>query len=240
MFKQIRAIINPNWKTEAWYPGKNQLYQELQQSSMKSWLAKKKIMSTMTQTQDNQMIHQRNCKEMLIPRIKLQQQWAQRNHATLAQMDIRKQETKDQRYNPHAGKTAQTELIQYIAAHPEIPEDMDPGREERKKLAELTIEHPPNKSSQALAQQEETPPGQKKEIYMHQLQPTLQLNDRKVQPHHTIPRMPKCEPSETVGNKCKDCGRPFEAPVNLKEHQKFVRADLRTTMPTQENQNKRK
>ena len=83
MFKQIRTKINPNWKTEAWYTEGNQLYQELQQSTMKSWIGKTQIMTMLTQTQDNQMIHPRNCKETTMPRIKLKQQWKQWNHAIL-------------------------------------------------------------------------------------------------------------------------------------------------------------
>ena len=90
MFKQIGAMINPNWKTEAWYPGKNQLYKELQQSTMKSWLSKTQILTMLTQTQDNQMIHPIDCKAMLIPRIKLQQQRKRRNHAILEQPNIGK------------------------------------------------------------------------------------------------------------------------------------------------------
>ena len=68
MFKQIKMMINPNWQTEAWYP-ENQLYKELQQSTMQSWLSQTQIMTMMTQTQDNQTIHPRNCKETPMPRI---------------------------------------------------------------------------------------------------------------------------------------------------------------------------
>ena len=89
MFKQIRRTINPNWKTEAWYQEGNQLYQELQQSTMKSWLGKTQVMAMMSQTQDNQMIHPRNCKEVLIPGIKLQKQRQRRNHAILDQMNTK-------------------------------------------------------------------------------------------------------------------------------------------------------
>ena len=45
-------MINPNWKTEAWYPEKNQLYQELQQSTTKSRRGKTRIMAMLAKTQD--------------------------------------------------------------------------------------------------------------------------------------------------------------------------------------------
>ena len=99
---------------------------------------------------------------------------------------------------PTCQETAQTELAQYIAAPPEMPEgEMELNRGDRKKLAELMLEYRPNENSQELAQQEETPPEQK-EIYMNQLQPTIQLSDRKVQPHQTTPRVPKCEPARNI------------------------------------------
>ena len=80
---------------------------------------------------------------MHMPRIKLHQQWGKRNHANLEKMNIRKQETKEKQYNPHAKKRAQTELIQYIAAHREIPEEMELNRDDRPQPAGLMIEYPP-------------------------------------------------------------------------------------------------
>ena len=133
-------MINPKSNTEAWHPGKNDLYKELQQSTTKSRLNKAQIMTMLTQTQNKRTIHPRNCKEMLMPRIKLHQQWGKRNHANLEKMNIRKQETKEKQYNPHAKKRAQTELIQYIAAHPEMPEEMELKQDDRKQLAELARE----------------------------------------------------------------------------------------------------
>ena len=114
---------------------------------MKAWRDKTQITTMLTQTQDNHMIHPRNCREMPMPRIKIRKQWKKRNHANLEQMNIRKQETKEQRRNPHAKKTAQTELAQYIESQPEMPAEMELSRDGRKQLAELTIEYHPGKKS---------------------------------------------------------------------------------------------
>ena len=229
MCKQIRTTTNPNWKTEAWYPETTQLYQALQQSPMQSWLGETQITTILPQTQDNQMIHPRNCEEMLIPRIKLQQQWKKRNHDILEQMHIRKQETKEQRHHPHAKKTTQTELIQYIAAHPEMPEETELNRDDRQQLAELMLEYPPKKRSQELAQQEETPPEQKRKYTCIDCNRPFSTTIRKF---NHIRRYPECQNStqqEIFGNKCNDCSRTCKAPINLKEHQKCVCADLRGT-----------
>ena len=44
-------------------------------------------------------------------------------------------------------KTEQTELIQYIAAHPSMREEMAISRDDRKHLAVLTLEYPPEKEA---------------------------------------------------------------------------------------------
>ena len=135
-----KGDCQPELGNRSMVSGGKQLYTELQQATMKSWIDKTQIMTMLTQTQDNHMINPIDCKEMLTPRIKLQQQWKQRNRAILEQADIRKQETKEKRHRPHAKKTTQKELIQYIAAHPSMPEEMELNREGRKQLAELMPE----------------------------------------------------------------------------------------------------
>ena len=50
----------------------------------------------------------------------------------------------------HMPRKTQTERIQYIPAHPEMPEEMELSRDDRKQMAELIAEYPPTKSNQAL------------------------------------------------------------------------------------------
>ena len=106
-----------------------------------------------------------------------------RNHAILEQMNPRKQETKEQRHHPPAKKTTQTELTQHIEAHPEMPEETELNRDDRKQLAELMIEYPRSKTVKNLPRKTKYRPRKKKDIYTTQLQPISQINDRKVQPH---------------------------------------------------------
>ena len=78
-----------------------------------------------------------------------------------------------------------------------MPEGMELNRNDRKLMAELMLEYTTgDKQSGTFPTRNTT--GAKKEIYMPQLQPALQLNDRKVQPHQTMPRMPKFEPKRNL------------------------------------------
>ena len=133
-----------------------------------------------------------------MPGTKLQQQWKQRNHAILEPTKPRKQEEEEEkRHHPPPKKTTQAELTQYIAAHHEMPEEeTELNRDDRKQLAELMLEYPRRKQSRTFPTRRNT--AREKEIYMPQLQPTLHLNDRKVQPHQAIPRMPKCESARNL------------------------------------------
>ena len=79
---------------------------------------------------------------MPMPRIQLQQQREKRNHSILEQTNIGEEETKEkQRRRPYSKKTTHTELTQYIEAHPEMPDEMELFREDRKKMGELMLEY---------------------------------------------------------------------------------------------------
>ena len=136
---------------------------------------------------------------------------------------------------PTCQETAQTELAQYIAAPPEMPEgEMELNRGDRKKLAELMLEYRPNENSQELAQQEETPPEQKWKYTCPNCNRPFSSTMGKF---NHIRRRPDCQnvsQIETFGNKRNDCGRTFDAPVHLWGHRKYICADVQKTMPTQE------
>ena len=150
---------------------------------MESWIDKAQIATMQTMTQDNRTIHPMSCKEMLMPRIKLQQQQRkQRNHAIIEQEKEEHKGSQDQQHQSYVKKKEQADLTQYISALPEIPEEMALSRDDRKQLAEIMPEYTPKKSSRELSRQEETKPG-KKEIGILQLQTTLQNASRNNYPY---------------------------------------------------------
>ena len=173
-----------------------------------------------------------------MPRTKLQQQWNHRNHAILEQATAKNKGGKELPHLSYVKKTEQTELVQYIAAHPEIPEEMEIIRQEAAGRTHARIST--RKSSHGLTQQEGTLPGQKWKF--------TRLNCRRpfcapIGKTNNIKQKPECQNvsrRETFENKCQDCGRTFNEPVNLGERQKFVCSDLRRTMQTQKKPKKEK
>ena len=67
MYKHIRTMMNPGWKDEQWYPEKKQLYMEIRQPTLKSWVEKTQVMTMLTQTR-GKTIHPKQCAEMILPR----------------------------------------------------------------------------------------------------------------------------------------------------------------------------
>ena len=121
-----------------------------------------------------------------------------------------------------------------------MPEEMELNRDDRKKLAELTLEYLPKKNSQELAQQDETMQEQRRKYTcLNCDQPFSTSMGR----YNHIRRRPECQKAdqkETFGNKCVGCSRTFKATGRLKEHQKYICDGLQKTMPNQEKQNKRR
>ena len=113
-------MTNPNWKIEALYPDKNQLYKKLQQSKMESWISKTQIMTT--QKQEDRTIHPRDCKARLTPRAKLQKQWEQRRQSILEHATEKQREIIDHRNKPYVKEAETTEITQYLDKHPEMTE----------------------------------------------------------------------------------------------------------------------
>lgn len=68
--KNIRAMMNPGWREDKWYPEKRQLYEKIQQPTMETWLAKTQIMTMLTQTREKKTIHPKQCQEMMRPKQK--------------------------------------------------------------------------------------------------------------------------------------------------------------------------
>ena len=81
MYKPISTMMKPRWGDGAWSPGNKQLYQNIQQSAMESWLNKTEVMTMLTQTREMKTIRPKHCKEMTIQRQKIQAQWRRRNNA---------------------------------------------------------------------------------------------------------------------------------------------------------------
>merc|ERR1712112_8927 len=79
MYKNIRAMMNPGWREGKWYPEKRQLYEKIQQPTMKTWLAKTQIMTMLTQTREKKTIHPKHCQEMMKPKQKLLEQWKKKD-----------------------------------------------------------------------------------------------------------------------------------------------------------------
>ena len=125
---------------------------------MESRLNKTQIMTMLTQTQENQRIHPRDCEEMLAPRIKLQKQCVcvggARNQAILEQAPAKQGEIKDRQNQSYVKRTEKPEITQYVDKHPEMPGEMKLNRVGRKQKAEIMPEYPPKKSSRELTRQE--------------------------------------------------------------------------------------
>ena len=64
MYKNIRTMMNPKWKEEKWYPTKSELYEEIGQPTMKTWMEKTQVTMMLTQTRGKKTIHEKSCAEM--------------------------------------------------------------------------------------------------------------------------------------------------------------------------------
>ena len=85
----------------------------------------------MQKTQDNRTIHRSGCKEMLTQRAKLQKHRSRRIQPILEHATRKQGETKDRQNKPYVKEAEKTEITQYIAKHPEMPENgAKPKRQE--------------------------------------------------------------------------------------------------------------
>ena len=103
MYKNIRAMMNPGWREDKWYPEKRQLYEKIQQPTMETWLEKTQIMTMLTQTREKKTIHPKHCQEMMRPKNKLLEQWRKR-HASL-QKDQKDKKEREQTEEPSQEST---------------------------------------------------------------------------------------------------------------------------------------
>ena len=127
-------------------PGEKALYAKIRQPTIASWLEKTKVMTTLTQTREQRTIRPKTCKEMTIPKKKLQDRWENRHRAiigkTLTQTETGKRKSGDR----EPTRKNQTHIMQLVDKYPEMPAEMDMGKERRKQLAELTPENPTGRS----------------------------------------------------------------------------------------------
>ena len=96
-------------------------------------------MTTLTQTRGNKTIHPQQRKEMVIPKQKLQAQWELRNEALKEKADHRRWQEENR--IAHTKDAEKTDIMQMVATHQEMPEEMQLNRESRKQLAELMMEY---------------------------------------------------------------------------------------------------
>ena len=149
MSKHIRTIACPNWKPGEWYPAKPTLQET---ATVVDGIMDQQDADNYNDGADarNQTIHPRDCNEMLMPRMKMRQQWGKRHQSTLEHANGKKTDKTDRK---NYMKTRKTELVKYIADRPEMPTGMELSRDDREKLAEITIEYPTRKSTQEHARQ---------------------------------------------------------------------------------------
>ena len=89
-------------------------------------------MTMPTQAQDTQTIRPQECKEMLTPRMKLQKQCELRYQAIREQLAQEPERTKDKQKEPYVKGMGMTEIKQLVARHPELPDETELRREDRK------------------------------------------------------------------------------------------------------------
>ena len=147
MYKHIRSMIKPKWKIDAWYTGGNRVPKKLQPSTMESRRSITKIATMLTQTQDIQTIHPKRRKAILQPRMKLQKQWRLRNQAIREQSIKEPESEKRQTKEPYVKGAEETEIMQLVARHPEMPGGgAKPRRQD--KLAVIMLASPPGKAAE--------------------------------------------------------------------------------------------
>ena len=114
----------------------------------------------------------------------------------------------------------------------------EPRRQEAAGRNRARIPH--GKSSQELAQQEETPLGQKRKYTCHNCSRPFSSTIGKFDHIKQHPEFQNVRQQDTFGNKRNDCNRAYKEPGNLWEHQQFVCADLRKNRQRRHTKNKRK
>ena len=83
------------------------------------------------QTQETKTIHPIERKGMITPKLKLTEQWGQKNKSLLEQTSETSNATKNQQ-QINMSKIRTTQITQLIERYPEIPEEMDLNGDGRK------------------------------------------------------------------------------------------------------------
>ena len=86
----------------------------------------------LTRTQDAQTIRQKGCSEMITSRTKLQRRCKLRNVAIQEHRIHDPARTEDKQKDPYVKEKEKTEIMKLIARRPEMPEDMELSRDDRK------------------------------------------------------------------------------------------------------------
>ena len=191
-------------------PGEKQLYEEIRQPTLKTWMGKPQVMTMLTQTRGKKTIHPKQCAEMILPRQKLQEQWKKDTlKCRKTKMGGKREALKNQAGGKleFAKQLERTYIMQLVEKNPEMPEELALNKDRRKQLAELMLEYP------TRADDEENPTReQEKEKRYYTCQNCRRafgtirgkLNHRE---HN-----PKCKEGpqkEEFVSKCQECSRTF-------------------------------
>ena len=101
MFKQIRTMINPNLKTEAWRPGRTNSIRNCNNRRWNHGSTKHELWQCWHRSKTTKWYIQRTAKRCSCQESSCNNNGSNEINASLEQMNIRKQETKEQRQNPH-------------------------------------------------------------------------------------------------------------------------------------------
>ena len=110
---------------------------------------------------------------------------------------------------------------------------MELNRDDRGKLAEITIEYPPGRRNQGRTIQEEGQRGRKRKYICLNCARTCRTPIGKGNQVKRNPERRQVRRQETCEDICQSWNMSFRAPAELRLHLQYVCADLKQTEPTQ-------
>ena len=127
---------------------------------------------------ETKTIHPRECKEMIIPKFKLRGQWRLKNQVILEQTTKTPNANKNQHTDKYVKNSAKTEIMQLIEKHPEMPEELELNRGDRKNYMQsrrIPSRNPPTGTANPIY----SAAGTESQIHMRELRKNLRDADTK-------------------------------------------------------------